>query len=192
MSANRTAVQLVAAQPVAAGAEPVDFAQDLALLRLEASELRLSPGERAKVGGNEGAERGAAFRRANPRYSVDVVGKRDGDILHVFTISQFHLSTAQSQLRAYGVQVQVTKRYVVRARNGAETAITVRTRRRSVAQRARAIQRGNMTRVKRGKGLRAARRAPARRRPSRGWPRRTPCRRPASRFQQIRRRRSES
>ena len=74
MSANRTAVQLVAAQPVA-GAEPVDFAQDFALLRLEASELRLSPGERAKVGGDEGAERAAAFRCANPGYSVDVVGK---------------------------------------------------------------------------------------------------------------------
>jgi hypothetical protein len=72
----RTVVELVAAEAVA-GAEALDLALGLLLLRLEPGERRLPRRQRARELADERADRGPAFGGADPGVAVDVVWHRD-------------------------------------------------------------------------------------------------------------------
>jgi hypothetical protein len=85
---NRTVVHLVAAQPVA-GAELADPGLHLTLQRFKPGELIYPSGQLLEVGDDQGAHRGVAPRGGDPGIAVDVIGNRDRDVLHIFTVTQF-------------------------------------------------------------------------------------------------------
>src|ERR671937_347124 len=82
VSANRTRVELVAAETVA-GAEAVDLGLHVSLLGFEACELVSALGQRAQVVSDKRAEGAAALGGPDPCGTVDIVGYRDGDVLHI-------------------------------------------------------------------------------------------------------------
>lgn len=84
---NRTVVDFVPAQTVAC-AKPPDFILDAPLLRLEPGEFGLPLRKRIQILSNEGTYGLAELCGPNPRCAVDVVGNRDGNILHNFTVPQ--------------------------------------------------------------------------------------------------------
>ena len=88
VSTNRTIVHLVAAQPIA-GTELADPGLDLALQRLKPGELIHPSGQLLKVGDDQRAYRGVALRGGDPGIAVHVIGNRDRNILHTYTVTQF-------------------------------------------------------------------------------------------------------
>lgn len=56
------------------------------LLSLEASELGIAAAQRAQMTRHEGAQGATLFGRPQPSGPVDVVGKRDRDVLHALTV----------------------------------------------------------------------------------------------------------
>jgi hypothetical protein len=88
VSTNRTVVELVAVEAVAR-AESFDLALDLLVLGLEPAEPRLPTGERAQVLANERADRSPTLGGSDPGVTVDVVWRRDRDVLHGRRPSQF-------------------------------------------------------------------------------------------------------
>jgi hypothetical protein len=85
---NRTIVYLVAAQPVG-GAELADPGLDLVLQSLESGELVYPAGQLLKVRDDQRADRGVTLRGSDPGVAVDVIGNRDRDIFHSFTVTHF-------------------------------------------------------------------------------------------------------
>ena len=85
---NRTIVHLVAAQPTT-GAELADPGLDLPLQRLKPGELVHPSGQLLKEGDDQRAHRGITLRGGDPGIAVDVIGNRDRDILHSFTVTRF-------------------------------------------------------------------------------------------------------
>ena len=88
VSTNRTIVHLVAAQPTA-GAELAYPGLGLALQRLKPGELIHPSGKLLKVGDDQCAHRGVTLRGSDPGTAVDVIGNRDRNILHIFTVTPF-------------------------------------------------------------------------------------------------------
>jgi hypothetical protein len=87
VSANRTVVYLVTAQPVGS-AEPTDLRLDLMLEGLKPGKLIHPPGQALQVGGDQRAQRGVALRGDDPGVAVDIIGHGDRNILHSFTVTQ--------------------------------------------------------------------------------------------------------
>jgi len=85
---NRTIVHLVTAQPTA-GAELADPGLHLTLQRLKPGELIHPPGQLLKVGDDQRADRGVTLRGGDPGIAVNVIGNRDRNILHIFTVTLF-------------------------------------------------------------------------------------------------------
>ena len=88
MSTNRTIVHLVAADTVG-GTEVADLSLHFLLQRLQSCELVHSPGQAFEVGDDQCAQRGVALRGGDPGIAVHVVGNRDRNVLHSFTVTQF-------------------------------------------------------------------------------------------------------
>src|SRR5271166_3784435 len=88
VSTNRTIVHLVAAQPTA-GAELADPGLDLALQRLKPGELIHPSGQLLEEGNDQRAHRGVTLRGGHPGIAVDVIGNRDRNVLHIFTVTHF-------------------------------------------------------------------------------------------------------
>ena len=88
VSANRTVVRLVTAQPVG-GAELADPGLDLTLQCLEPGELVHTAGQLLEEGDNQCADRGVTLRGGDPGVAVDVIGDGYRNVLHSFTVTQF-------------------------------------------------------------------------------------------------------
>ena len=85
---NRTIVHLITAQPVG-GAELVDPGLHLTLQRLKPGELIYPSGQLLEVGDDQRAYRGVVLRGGDPGIAVNVIGNRDRNILHIFTVTLF-------------------------------------------------------------------------------------------------------
>jgi hypothetical protein len=79
-------VYLVAAQPVR-GAELGDFRLNLTLERLKPCELVHSPGKALQVLNDQRAQRGVTLRSGDSGVAVNVIGNRDRNILHSYTVT---------------------------------------------------------------------------------------------------------
>ena len=88
VSTNRAIVHLVAAHPIAR-AELADPGLDLVLQRLKPGELVHPSGQLLKVGDDQRAHRGVTLRGGDPGIAVDVIGNRDRNVLHIFTVTRF-------------------------------------------------------------------------------------------------------
>jgi len=88
VSANRTVVRLVTAQPVG-GAELADPGLDLTLQCLEPGELVHTAGQLLEEGDNQCADRGVTLRGGDPGVAVDVIGDGYRNVFHSFTVTQF-------------------------------------------------------------------------------------------------------
>jgi hypothetical protein len=88
VSTNCTVVDFVAAKPVAR-AELADLGLHLVLQRFPPGELLHPPGQSLKVGDDQRAHRGVALRGGNPGVSVYIIGNRDRQVLHSYTVTLF-------------------------------------------------------------------------------------------------------
>src|SRR6478672_3638585 len=88
VSANRTVMRLVSAQPVGR-AELPDPGLDLVLQHFEAGELVHPAGQLLEERDDQRAHRGVTLRGGDPSVAVDVIGNGHRDVLHSFTVTQF-------------------------------------------------------------------------------------------------------
>src|ERR1700750_664478 len=88
VSTNCTVVDLVAAEPVRR-AELADLGLHLALQCLQPGELVHPSGHLLEVTDDQRAQRGVALRGCDPRVAVHVIGDRDRNVLHSFTVTHF-------------------------------------------------------------------------------------------------------
>src|ERR1700748_266627 len=88
VSANRTVVRLVTAQPVGV-AELADPGLNLTLQCLEPGELVHPAGQLLEEGDDQCADRGVTLRGGDPGVAGDVIGDGYRDVLHSFTVPQF-------------------------------------------------------------------------------------------------------
>ena len=99
MSTKCTLVDVFATEPIG-GAEPSDLALDPPLLLLQPGKRGIVARQRAQIRGDHGAHRTAALGCLDPRHPIDVLGNRDRDVLHSFTVSQCHeIVTREDQTR---------------------------------------------------------------------------------------------
>ena len=86
VSANRTVVRLVPAQPVGR-AELPDPGLDLVLQGLEPGKLVHPAGQLLEEGDDQRAHRGVTLRGGDPGVAVDVIGDGYRNVLHSFTVT---------------------------------------------------------------------------------------------------------